>query len=60
MHEMAVRTENLRPQHQYVPWLTLNEIHTEDIQKKAQDDLVGLVCENFNGSPIPDACKTNN
>lgn len=60
VHEMAVRTENLRPQHQYVPWLTLNEIHTEDIQKKAQDDLVGLVCENFNGSPIPDACKTNN
>ena len=33
--------------HKYVPWVTVNGIHTEDIQSKAQDDLVGLICSTY-------------
>lgn len=44
-HEMAVKTQALNPPHKYVPWVTLNGVHTEDIETKAMDDLVKLICD---------------
>lgn len=55
-HQNAVETEQLNPPHKYVPWVTLNGVHTEDIQQKAQDDLVGLICETYTGANKPSAC----
>lgn len=46
-HQNAAQTENLSPAHQYVPWVTLNGLHTEDIQNKAQTDLVKLICDTY-------------
>lgn len=43
----AVQTENLQPPHKYVPWVTVNGIHTEDIENKALDNLVKLICETY-------------
>lgn len=57
-HEMAMRTESLDPPHQYTPWITLNGVHTDAIQDKAQSDLLSLVCETYQGTP-PAACSTN-
>lgn len=46
-HNYAIMTESLNPPHKYVPWVTLNGVHTEEIQNKAQDDLIGLICDSF-------------
>lgn len=46
-HKFAVETENLQPPHKYVPWVTVNGIHTEDIENRALDNLVKLICETY-------------
>jgi interferon gamma-inducible protein 30 len=46
-HAMALRTDALIPAHKYVPWVTLNGEHTEDIQQQAQTDLVALICNAY-------------
>lgn len=46
-HANAVRTENLKPAHQYVPWITLNGEHTEEMEKQAEQDLIGLICKSY-------------
>lgn len=61
-HQYAEQTKNLYPPHQYVPWVTLNGVHTDDIQNKAQDDLVKLICDtyqviNFSMSIFQDLAK---
>jgi interferon gamma-inducible protein 30 len=56
-HEMALKTEALKPDHTYVPWITLNGVHTEEIENKAESDLVKLVCNTYKGSPKPQACE---
>ncbi|UJR08894.1 hypothetical protein I4U23_013148 [Adineta vaga] len=58
-HEYAVQTENLQPPHQYVPWITLNGEHTEDMQKQAEKDLIGLICKSYKGSDPPAQCVKN-
>ncbi|XP_011417890.4 gamma-interferon-inducible lysosomal thiol reductase [Magallana gigas] len=57
LHQMALKTEALNPPHEYVPWVTLNGVHTEDIQKKAEGDLTALVCDTYKGSSKPAACN---
>ena len=42
---MAVKTESLVPAHNYVPWILVDGEHTSDLQTKAQQDLLGLVCQ---------------
>ncbi len=46
-HKYAVQTESLRPQHQYVPWVTINGVHTEEIEREAERDLVRLICRTY-------------
>ena len=46
-YNMAAMTDALNPPHKYVPWVTLNGVHTEEIQDKAQRDLVGLLCDTY-------------
>ncbi|ESO85964.1 hypothetical protein LOTGIDRAFT_235566 [Lottia gigantea] len=56
-HEMAKKTDSLRPQHQYVPWVTLNGVHNEKIQNEAQNNLVKLICKTYQGAKKPEACN---
>jgi interferon, gamma-inducible protein 30 len=46
-HTNGLLTESLNPTHTYVPWVTLNGVHTEDIQTQAQNNLVKLICDNY-------------
>ncbi|KAK2822216.1 hypothetical protein Q5P01_022281 [Channa striata] len=55
MHLNAVKTASLVPSHQYVPWVTINGKHTEDLQEKAMSSLFTLVCSMYQG-PKPEAC----
>eukprot|EP01098_Paradermamoeba_levis_P011712 TRINITY_DN503_c0_g1_i3.p2 TRINITY_DN503_c0_g1~~TRINITY_DN503_c0_g1_i3.p2 ORF type:complete len:104 (-),score=36.75 TRINITY_DN503_c0_g1_i3:133-444(-) len=51
------KTDQLNPKHQYVPWIVLNGVHTEDINKEAQDDLLSLVCKTYTGTK-PAGCSS--
>nr|AIU34503.1 gamma-interferon-inducible lysosomal thiol reductase [Stichopus monotuberculatus] len=55
-HQMGLLTEALDPPHKYTPWITLNGVHTDTIQEKAQSDLLSLVCDTYQGTP-PGACS---
>ena len=46
-HTYAVLTDNLQPAHQYVPWVTINGEHTEDMEEEAEKDLIGLLCKTY-------------
>ena len=56
-HEMALKTDALVPDHTYVPWITLEGVHTEKIQNEAEDNLVRLICKTYKGSEKPEACQ---
>merc|ERR1719431_2158141 len=55
MHEVANRTASLSPPHTYVPWITVQGVHTEE--EEAMADLVSLVCKLYQG-PRPVQCST--
>ncbi|XP_067309864.1 gamma-interferon-inducible lysosomal thiol reductase [Pseudorasbora parva] len=55
MHENAVKTNALKPPHQYVPWITINGEHSDDLQDKAMSSLFSLVCSLYKGEK-PGAC----
>jgi hypothetical protein len=46
-HIYAVQTENTKPKTAFVPWVTLNGNHTDEIQDKAQTNLINLLCETY-------------
>ena len=54
-HKMAQKTNALEPQHEYVPWVTINGNHTEKLQQEAENDLLKLVCKTYTGTK-PSAC----
>ncbi len=58
-HAFAVQTDNLKPDHQYVPWVTINGEHTEDMEQAAEKDLIGLICKTYKGSNPPAECTKN-
>ena len=55
MHQNALKTKALNPPHQYVPWVTINGEHTDELQEKASTSLFALVCGLYKG-PKPGAC----
>jgi len=55
-HQIAEKTDALKPPHQYVPWITVNSVHTDDIQQKASYNLLKYVCSVYQGTPPP-ACN---
>lgn len=55
MHQNALETAALKPPHQYVPWITINGEHTDDLQDKAMNSLLSLVCSMYKGTK-PAAC----
>jgi interferon gamma-inducible protein 30 len=46
-HAYAVQTEHTKPTGAFVPWVTLNGNHTDEIQDKAETDLIRLLCETY-------------
>lgn len=46
-HTNALRTESLQPPHKYVPWVTVNGQHTEEMEDEALNDLVKLICKTY-------------
>ena len=59
-HEMALKTDALQPPHDHVPWVTLNGVHTDEIQSEAENNLIKLICETYQGTPKPPACSEKN
>ncbi|XP_023699347.1 gamma-interferon-inducible lysosomal thiol reductase [Paramormyrops kingsleyae] len=55
MHANALMTQALNPPHQYVPWVTINGEHTDDLEQKATSSLFMLVCSLYKGAK-PAAC----
>ena len=51
---MAGQTLALDPPHNWVPWITINGQHTDEIQDKATTNLLQLVCETY---PVSDFCQ---
>ncbi|XP_060753899.1 gamma-interferon-inducible lysosomal thiol reductase-like [Neoarius graeffei] len=56
MHQNAKATAALQPPHEYVPWVTINSEHTDDLQEKAMGSLFLLVCSLYKGE-APPACS---
>ena len=55
-HQLAQKTEALKPQHQYVPWIVVDGKHTEQMQTDAQTSLEEFICTNYKGT-APKECK---
>jgi len=43
----GMRTNNLVPKLNYVPWITLNNVHTIEIQNKSEANLTKFICEQY-------------
>ncbi|CAF0970409.1 unnamed protein product [Adineta steineri] len=56
-HIYAVQTEKTKPADAFVPYVTLNGNHTDEIQDLAQTDLIALLCKTYKGSNPPARCK---
>ncbi len=46
-HAYAVQTERTKPTEAFVPFVTLNGNHTDEIQDLAQTDLIALLCNTY-------------
>ena len=57
---MAVKTESLVPAHNYVPWILVDGEHTSELQTKAQQDLLGLVCQLYKVKQTDQTLQTAN
>ncbi|XP_054158831.1 gamma-interferon-inducible lysosomal thiol reductase-like [Oppia nitens] len=55
---MSGQTRSLEPKHNWIPWVTLNGVHTQQIQDEATTDLLGLICKTYRGSTTPKACQS--
>ena len=44
-NELLFEASQLTGTHEYVPYILLNGVHSEDIQDKAQNDLAGFLCK---------------
>ena len=46
-HNYAVQTEATKPAQGFVPWVTLNGDHSDEIQDMAQTNLIRLICTTY-------------
>ncbi|XP_053491594.1 gamma-interferon-inducible lysosomal thiol reductase [Ictalurus furcatus] len=53
MHENALKTQALRPQHTHVPWVTFNGLYRDDWEDKAMSTLFNLICKLYKGIKPP-------
>ena len=54
--EAGRKTLGLSPRLNFVPWININDQHSEEIQDGALADLVRLVCLKYEGEDAPDKC----
>jgi interferon gamma-inducible protein 30 len=47
LHSAGVLTDSLLPKLNYVPWIVIDKMHTNDMQKEAENDLVKYICRNY-------------
>nr|XP_057925040.1 gamma-interferon-inducible lysosomal thiol reductase-like [Doryrhamphus excisus] len=59
MHQNALKTQALVPPHQFVPWVTINGEHTDELQTNATTSLLPLACSLYKGVK-PDVCVGGN
>lgn len=55
MHEIAVKTESLNPSHAYVPWITVNDEHSEENENEIIENMLQFICKKNN---VFAACQT--
>ena len=55
---MAGQTNALEPKLDYVPWITINGKHSDEIQQKAETNLLKLVCDTYPEFPKPKPCDS--
>lgn len=55
-HQMGLKTEALNPPLDVVPWVTLNGVHTDEIQAQALTNLTKLIYDTYLGTRKPPAC----
>ena len=44
VHQAAVITSQLNPAHKYVPWITVNNVHDDQMQNDAQTGFKMISC----------------
>ena len=58
LYNMGVLTLGLNPQLNYVPWINVNDNHSNENQNQAERvDLVQLICNNYKGCGRPSVCN---
>ncbi len=55
--EMAEKTEALNPPHTYVPWIVVNDQHTQSTESAVASNMVRFVCSIYRGPVKIDACN---
>eukprot|EP00919_Chromeraceae_sp_WS-2016_P011806 GHVR01027571.1.p1 GENE.GHVR01027571.1~~GHVR01027571.1.p1 ORF type:complete len:142 (+),score=14.56 GHVR01027571.1:414-839(+) len=55
-YEMAVATDALQPAHTYVPWVVVNDKHTQSTESQVISNMVRYVCSIYTGSEKIAAC----
>ena len=48
----GMRTNNLVPNLNYVPWITLDNVHSEQIQNKSETNLTQFICDQYKVSNL--------
>jgi len=57
MLEIAKATNALNPPHSYVPWPILDGKRCDTLLFDCTEDLLQVVCDEYTGTPVPEACK---
>ncbi|XP_047478942.1 gamma-interferon-inducible lysosomal thiol reductase-like [Penaeus chinensis] len=55
LHEAGLEQGLLDPRPDWMPWIILNDVFTQENQHDAQEDLIDLVCRSYQGEK-PEAC----
>lgn len=53
LYASALLTDRLVPAKIYVPWVLVDGVHTDEIQERAESDLLRLVCDSYKVPTLP-------